>query len=194
MLLENRKSLMLPSQNQLRIFLGSLALFCAQFALAAPPDTTVVHYYLRDTFCSNQGLFIGNQFFNKSNTSSVRTAARAAANGADSLIHVDLAVSANCRGWVLAQNLCVGDTLWINGKAIMPFSFLGEETIEGGAANGCDSIIEVNLHVVEPPTYALTDTLCPGDSGWSMAYATTATTPLAPNCCPMRPPMVATRW
>ena len=153
---------MLSSQNQLRILVLGLALCCLQPAFAAPPDTTVVHYYLRDTFCSNQTVFIANQIFDQFNPSGTILLSGVAVNGADSLIHVDLVYREPVRVR-LDQNLCTGDTLLVNGKAYHAHFFLGEETIEGGAANGCDSIIEINLHVVEPPVYSLTDTLCPGD-------------------------------
>ncbi len=153
---------MLLSRNQLRTIMVVLACCCFKFAYAAPPDTTVVDYYLRDTFCANQSLFIVNQIFDKNNPSGIITLPGAAVNGADSVIHVDLVYREPSR-ILLEQNLCVGDTLWVNNKAYHAQFFLGEETIEGGAANGCDSIIQIILHVVEPPIYTMADTLCPGE-------------------------------
>ncbi len=161
MLVEKRNPMLHSSKNQLRTLLGLLALCCSLYAFAAPPDTTIVHYYLRDTLCSGQSLFIVNQIFDEFNPVGTILLPGAAANGADSLIHVDLVYREPART-ILDQNLCVGDTLLVNGKAYHAHFYLGEETIEGGAANGCDSIIEVNLHVVEPPIDTLNDTLCPG--------------------------------
>jgi len=153
---------MLLSQHQLRALMVLLACCCLKFAFAAPPDTTVVHYYLRDTFCSNQTIFVANQIFDKYNPAGTILLPGAAVNGADSLIHVDF-VYREPAYTLLEQNLCTGDTLLVNGKPYHANFYLGEETIEGGAANGCDSIIEIKLHVVEPPTFTLSDTLCPGE-------------------------------
>ncbi len=152
---------MFASQNQLRTLWMFLAFCSLQSSFAAPVDTT--HYYLRDTFCSNQTLFIGNQIFDQYNPVGTVFLPGAATNGADSLIHVDLVYHAPSR-ITLEQNLCAGDTLWVNGQGYHANFYLGEETMEGGAANGCDSVIEVKLHVMEPPMYLLNDTLCPGES------------------------------
>ena len=153
---------MLTSRNQLRGLFMLLALGWCQAVFAAVPDTMTVHFYLRDTFCTNQTFFIGNQIFDQYNPSGTVLLAGAAVDGSDSLIHVNL-VFRKPSITILTQNLCKGDTLWVNGKPYHAGFYLGEETVEGGAANGCDSIIMVHLQVVQPPEFTLSDTLCPGD-------------------------------
>lgn len=153
---------MLNSQNRLRGLFGLLAICCTHLVLATPPDTMTVHYYLRDTFCANQSLLVVNQIFDQTNPTGMVLLSGAAADGSDSLIHVELVYREPARV-TLAQDLCTGDTLWVNGKAYHAGFFLGKETIEGGAANGCDSIIEINLRVLQPPMDTLSFQLCPGD-------------------------------
>lgn len=154
--------IMCANQNQFRGLLGLLLLCYCHGVFAVPPDTMTVHFYLRDTFCTNQSLFIVNQIFDQYNPSGTIRLSGAATDGSDSLIHVNLVYREPARV-KLDQDLCTGDTLWVNGKGYHAGFFLGEEIIEGGAVNGCDSIIEVHLHIVQPPTRALTDTLCPAD-------------------------------
>ncbi|MDX2134822.1 MAG: gliding motility-associated C-terminal domain-containing protein [Saprospiraceae bacterium] len=64
---------------------------------------------------------------------------------------------------LLASPICEGDTVWVNGNAYHAGRPLGTEVIRAGAANGCDSIIQVNLEPIPSPFFVLTDTLCPGD-------------------------------
>ena len=45
----------------------------------------------------------------------------------------------------LRDTLCSGEQLLINGQAYDELHSLGEETIPGGASNGCDSIINISL-------------------------------------------------
>ncbi len=156
------KPIMIVTPNRLRSLFGLLIFCCGQFLYADPPDTMTVHYYLRDTFCANQSLFVVNQIFDKFNPSGTVRLIAAAVDGSDSLIHVEL-VYREPSVVLLEQDLCAGDTLWVNNQPYYAGFYLGEETMEGGAANGCDSIITVRLNIVQPPVRTLNDTLCPGD-------------------------------
>lgn len=124
------------------------------------PDT--VHYYYRDTFCSNQSVLINSSIYGPSNPSGTEFLPHAAANGEDSVIHVELIFREPALTQI-DQSLCSGDTLWVAGVPYHDHHWLGEETIEKGAANGCDSIIQVNLEILAAPVLSLSDTLCPGD-------------------------------
>lgn len=98
----------------------------------------------RDTFCDNQTIFVGNQFFNRNNPSGTVTLPGAAQGGIDSVIQVELTFFSTMEA-TLDQTLCEGDTLWVNGRAYHAGFFIGDEFIESGSVNGCDSLIHVNL-------------------------------------------------
>ncbi len=100
----------------------------------------------RDTFCSTQTIFIGNQLFDPSNPTGTVTLPGAAASGGDSIIQVQLLFRQPIVTNINAP-LCVGDTLWVNGTAYHAGFYLGTELVDGGAVNGCDSIINIALTV-----------------------------------------------
>jgi hypothetical protein len=141
-------------QNSIILFL----LFIAVLKAHAQPG----HATYRDTFCDNQTVFVINQFFDVNTPTATIILPGAATGGIDSVIHVELTFNAAMEA-TLNQTLCEGDTLWVNGTAYHAGFFIGEEFIEGGSVNGCDSIIHVNLsflkvfHDFEPP-------ICEGDS------------------------------
>jgi hypothetical protein len=126
----------------------------------ALPDTS--YYDYRDTFCSNQTLLIGNQFFDASNPSGTVYLPGAAADGGDSVIFVNL-IFYQAPEFFLNQSICEGDTLWVNGTAYHSNFYLGDEIVEGGASNGCDSIIHVNLNF-HPTFIDYQATICEGDT------------------------------
>lgn len=123
-----------------------------------PPDTA----YVRDTFCSNQILLIGNQLFDPSNPGGTVVLPGAASDGSDSIIVVNLVFRQPVHVF-LKQNLCIGDTLWVNGTAYHAGFYLGQETVEGGASNGCDSIIDIDLSFY-PTVLNYNATICEGDT------------------------------
>jgi len=129
-------------------------------ATVMPPDTSFFNY--RDTFCSNQTLLIGNQFFDATNPDGTVVLTGAAADGSDSVIFVNL-VFRQPAEITLNQSVCEGDTVWVNGTAYHSNFYLGEETIENGAANGCDSIIHVDL-TFYPTILDYQATICEGDT------------------------------
>lgn len=120
------------------------------------------HFTLRDTFCSNQSIFVFNQLFGPGNPSGQVVIPGGAFNGMDSIIDVQLtfnhAVTKN-----LTATLCEGDTLWVNGTAYHAGFYLGQETVQEGSVNGCDSIINVNL-TFRPVNYDFHLDICEGDT------------------------------
>lgn len=126
----------------------------------AVPDTSFSYY--RDTFCANQTLLIGNQFFDAGQPSGIVFLPGAAADGGDSAIVVELLFRQPVEV-TLNQNICTGDTLWVNGTAYHANFYIGEEIVDNGAANGCDSIIHVQLGFY-PNVGELKTRICEGDT------------------------------
>lgn len=118
-------------------------------------------YFLRDTFCSNQILIVNNHLYSIDNPTGTEILPGAAVNGADSIIEVRL-VFFQPAVVLLDQVLCGADTLWVNNVPYHAGFTIGQEVIEGGAANGCDSIIQIQLTAGLAPQVDIVDTLCPG--------------------------------
>jgi hypothetical protein len=143
---------MLP--NTIAVF---ILLFFANTAFAQPGHSTY-----RDTFCDNQTILVVSQFFNAANPTGTVTLPGAAQGGIDSVIHVELTFNSAMES-TLDQTLCEGDTLWVNGTAYHAGFYIGEEFIESGSANGCDSLIHVNLNF-RKVVHDFQQVICEGDS------------------------------
>ena len=126
-------------------------------ALAQPGFTT-----FRDTFCDNQTVLVVTQFFNASNPAGTVTLPGAAVGGIDSVIQVELVFNPTVE-ITLTQTLCEGDTLWVNGTPYHAGFYIGEELVDNGTVNGCDSTIYVNL-TFRQRYYDFQPLVCEGDS------------------------------
>ncbi|MGI9158907.1 MAG: hypothetical protein ACR2K1_04060, partial [Saprospiraceae bacterium] len=86
----------------------------------------------------------------------------AATTGGDSIIVVEFTFL-QAAFYLLEQPLCARDTIWVNGVAYHANRRLGIEKIFGGAANGCDSTVQIRLTILQDAVLTITDTLCSGD-------------------------------
>jgi gliding motility-associated-like protein len=116
-------------------------------------------YILRDSFCSNEEVVVGDQVFGPSNPSGQVVFPGGAYLGGDSVVIVELTyfqpVITN-----LFFTICEGDTLFVNGTAYHTYHPQGTEVIPNGR---CDSIVNVQIEVLTPPFSNLRDTLCPDE-------------------------------
>lgn len=119
-------------------------------------------FILRDTFCSNQLIIVGNQVFDASMPSGTVVLSGAASNGGDSTVIVAL-VFRQPVTVTLDQTLCEGDTLWVNGTPYHAGYYIGQEVVQEGASNGCDSIINVHL-TFRKINHDYTADICEGDT------------------------------
>ncbi|MCS7035194.1 MAG: gliding motility-associated C-terminal domain-containing protein [Saprospiraceae bacterium] len=122
-------------------------------------------FFLRDTFCSNQLIVVNGNVYGPDRPTGTEIIPGGAANGADSIIEVRL-VFLKPALTRIEGNYCVGDTVRVNGVPYHAGFFVGKEVIERGAANGCDSIIEVNLKFFPKPIVDIVRPLCDGDTLW----------------------------
>lgn len=82
--------------------------------------------------------------------------------GCDSIVNIQLnfhPASTNN----IAQTLCEGEQLVVNGTVYDQNNPAGTEIVAGGSANGCDSTIVIVLQFVPPVTENLTLNLCSGE-------------------------------
>jgi len=124
----------------------------------SPPVTAVIEA----SYCSNQALVVNGQVYDAGHPSGMELLSGGAVGGCDSLILIDLHFLLPAQ-FHLQQTICNNDTVWVNNQAYDQYYYLGMETVEGGAANGCDSVILVDLTVLPTARDTFLSTLCPSD-------------------------------
>ena len=114
-------------------------------SLAYLPNATGSFSY---TGCQGDGFSIdvNGTTYDEANTSGSETIVGGAANGCDSTLSIDLSYLPVSSGDVSYLG-CMGDgySIDINGTTYDEGNQVGVETIIGGAANGCDSVVNVAL-------------------------------------------------
>lgn len=147
-------SILLPSAS----WDGTDSVVVVQLTLSPPVTHTI-----QATFCNNEALFVNGHIYDAGTPSGSELLPGAADGGCDSLIVIDLTFLSPAHRH-LQQTICSNDTVWVNNQAYDQHYYLGMETITAGAANGCDSIILVDLTVIPAPSDTLELFLCPGES------------------------------
>jgi gliding motility-associated-like protein len=125
----------------------------------SPPVTQLI----QSSFCSNEALVVNGHIYDASNPSGTELLPGGAVGGCDSLIVVDLHFLSPAQ-FLLQQTICSNDTVWVNQQAYDQYYYVGMETVAGGGANGCDSIILVDLTVLPTAVDTFSQTLCPSAS------------------------------
>ncbi|MEN0006993.1 MAG: choice-of-anchor L domain-containing protein, partial [Bacteroidota bacterium] len=116
------------------------------------------------TYCEDERFEFGGQVFDAQNPQGTVVVPGGGADGCDLLLNVDLSFIANSQGTV-NELLCTNEQLVVGGTVFDSTNPTGEIVLEGVAANGCDSIIQVALSFYEASEPGLvTTTLCTGES------------------------------
>jgi gliding motility-associated-like protein len=135
-------------------------LFCA-FGYLAKAQAPV-YFVWKDTFCSNQLILVNNNLYGPDQPSGTEVLPGAATTGGDSIIIVEFTFLQPAF-FLLEQALCAGDTIRVNGAAYHENRRIGTEKIFGGAANGCDSTVQIRLTILPNAALTIADTLCAGE-------------------------------
>ncbi|MCW3124854.1 MAG: hypothetical protein JWO03_512 [Bacteroidetes bacterium] len=111
--------------------------------------------------CSGSSYTVGGQSFNTGGAHVV-TLSGAAANGCDSVITLNLTIK-QAATKTITTSICQGSSYTVGGQS---FNTSGPHvvTLTGGAANGCDSTITLNLTIKQPSTRTITTSVCQGSS------------------------------
>lgn len=118
---------------------------------------------LEATLCPGEELIIQGQVYNAQNPVGTAIFPGGSATGCDSLLQISLTYYEEARS-LLAQTLCPGEEVMVNGQIYNETNPVGTEIISGGSQNGCDSIVQIELSYFESLVYELRDTLCSTDS------------------------------
>jgi hypothetical protein len=92
--------------------------------------------------------WINGTTYTSSNNTATFTLAGGAANGCDSIVTLNLTILNQTNGTDV-QSAC-GSYTWINGTTYTSSNNTATFTLAGGAANGCDSIVTLNLTILNP--------------------------------------------
>jgi gliding motility-associated-like protein len=112
---------------------------------------------LRDTICEGDSIQVGNQTFYTAGTFVVSLLT---SQDCDSIVTLDLFVNPK-KSANLSQVICLGDSITIGTKV---FKTEGTYAITLQTSNGCDSIINLNLTVLDTSINTFVTTICDGDS------------------------------
>ena len=134
--------------------------FCTSLYLAEAQAP--VYFVWKDTFCNSQLILVNNNLYGPDHASGTEVLPGAATTGGDSIIIVEFTFLQSAF-FLLEQPLCAGDTLRVNGAAYHANRRIGTEIIFGGAANGCDSTVQIRLTVPPNAMRTISDTLCAGE-------------------------------
>jgi len=115
------------------------------------------------SLCEGESMLINGTLYNEGRPSGTETLIGASAQGCDSIIQINLQFN-NPVVNNLQQSLCEGESLLVNGTLYNQSQASGTEVIAGGAANGCDSTIIINLQFNSAGINTLNTSLCPGEN------------------------------
>jgi|GEM_PF-1450589 len=120
-------------------------------------------------------MWIDGMTYNTSNNTATHTIVGGGANGCDSIVTLDLTISNNITG-TDTQTAC-GAYTWIDGVTYNTSNNTATQTIVGAGTNGCDSIVTLDLTILNIATGTDTQTAC-GTYAWidGMTYNASNTT------------------
>ncbi|MEL6864041.1 MAG: gliding motility-associated C-terminal domain-containing protein [Bacteroidota bacterium] len=139
-----------PDANLLTLYsrATTLSVFCGT-------STNIVD----DVLCEGEQVFIHNQWYDENQATGTHLLAGQDQYGCDSIIDVQLqftgAVTNN-----LVADLCPGEVLVVNGQTYDANQLNGTELMTNAAANGCDSIVEVQLQFLDIPESTIQPRVC----------------------------------
>lgn len=134
-------------------FCGDIDTNCIIVTISAP----IPPVFLNETICQGDTVFVGSQAFTQSGTYSDTLFS---SGGCDSIVNLALTVLPSDTVQ-LTDTLCSGSVLVVGNDTL---SATGMYEVSLQNQFGCDSLVMVDLYVVEPDTTYLIDTLCGGDT------------------------------
>ncbi len=118
---------------------------------------------IREDLCNNDTLTINGVDYHADNPSNIDTIPGGSSTGCDSILDIAFNIISTSSSLV-DDELCLGDTLRVNGTPYHGNMLQGMELINNGAANGCDSMIMVDLQLLLPQEHIIDDMICPDDT------------------------------
>ncbi|RMF21524.1 MAG: hypothetical protein D6765_15495, partial [Bacteroidetes bacterium] len=145
------------------ILMGASAAGCDSTVTVALSFNDEVVTDLNLSLCPGESVVVNGTVYDQSNPTGSETIVGGSWQGCDSTILVDLSFLQDA-AFTLQQSLCPGESVVVNGTVYDQSNPTGTETLVDAAANGCDSIVTVELSFLPEPAGTLDTTLCPGGS------------------------------
>lgn len=120
----------------------------------------------------NFSVTIGNQTFNRNNPGGTVTLPNTSFFGCDSIVTVSIIINQAVQNRIEETTCDPTYTLTIGNSVFSRTRPSGMITLNGQAANGCDSIITVNLTFINPVTVNIDTTVCSADFSLSAGGTT----------------------
>ncbi len=120
----------------------------------------------------NFSVTIGNQTFNRNNPGGTVTLPNASFFGCDSIVTVSIIINQAVQNRIEETTCDPAYTLTIGNSVFSRTRPSGMITLNGQAANGCDSIITVNLTFINPVTVNIDTMVCSADFSLSVGGTT----------------------
>ena len=115
------------------------------------------------TFCPDFEVEVNGVLYNESNPFGTEIIANASQNGCDSTVVIDLVFFTETTEDYF-ETICDNESIIINNTEYNSSNTTGTEIFVGGAANGCDSIVNVSLTVLNAFNITASEEICDGDS------------------------------
>ena len=122
-------------------------------------DTTLIN----PSICMEDSIVVNGTTYNFSNSSGVETITSGNVHGCDSVILINLDfLPQNTTSFI--QNICVNDSVIVNGTVYSSLNPTGSEIFPGTDVNGCDSIVNIHLTPFVFDTTLINPSICMEDS------------------------------
>ncbi len=113
------------------------------------------------SLCSGESVVINGVTYDIAG-SFVDTISGGASNGCDSILYIQIeALPIASRN--IDESLCAGESVIING-ILYDIAGMYTDTIHGGASNGCDSILYIQIDTLSAVSANIQEDICPGQS------------------------------
>ncbi|MEP6645472.1 MAG: gliding motility-associated C-terminal domain-containing protein [Saprospiraceae bacterium] len=120
----------------------------------------VVTFNLIQTICSDDNIVINGTTYDVAHPAGSETFIGGSYLGCDSVVNINLSFYPPAT-FNLAQTLCTGGSVTVNGIVFNQANPMGTETIPNASIHGCDSLVHVDLAFSSVVTNNITQTLCP---------------------------------
>lgn len=114
------------------------------------------------TLCFGDSLVVNGTVYNERNPSGTELMVGEASNGCDSTINISLTFQATTDEYIDGE-ICEGDTVLVNGRAYYAGRSSGRDTLKNASVSGCDSVLIIDLEVLQNIEKVDSRVLCPTD-------------------------------
>lgn len=118
---------------------------------------------LNSTLCTGDFVVVNGKRYDENNPAGNEILKGASTFGCDSIVQIQLQFKSKSIG-IYNGSICRGEQIIINGKTYSASKLLGTDTLNNASTNGCDSILQVKLSLLDPSKFLLRQQLCFGDT------------------------------